>query len=113
MPRKKKYQQSISAPYFEPTRGSKFVLGLEGLIDKLFGEPSVSPAPKEIIEYHLTQREREVAYLSTLGFTPHEIADSLGISSQVVLTHLGKVLHKLELENVSELWEYFRPGERP
>jgi DNA-binding NarL/FixJ family response regulator len=107
----KKYEQSISTPFFEPAPGSELVPGLQTLITRFFGKtPAAGPTREEIINYHLTAREREIAYLAALGFSDKDIADALAMNFQTVRVHLRNLLNKLHLEDVHELREYFTPG---
>ncbi len=109
----KKYEQSTSAPYFEPTSGSQVAKSLRALVDKLFGTTSdVEISRQDIIDYHLTPREREIAYLAALGFTDKEIADALVMNFQTVRVHLRNLLNKLQLKHVSELRDYFSARDR-
>ncbi len=104
----KKYAQSSSSPYFEPTPGSQVAGPLRAIIAKLFGtRPDADSMRQEIIEYHLTPREREIAYLAALGFSDKEIADALVMNFQTVRVHLRNLLNKLQLDDVSELRDYF------
>jgi DNA-binding NarL/FixJ family response regulator len=108
----KKYEQSITSPYFEPTQGSKLAQGLAAIIARLFGtSPAAAPTRQDIIEYHLTPREREIAYLAALGFSDKEIADALVMNFQTVRVHLRNILNKLQLDDVHELYKYFSPRE--
>ncbi len=110
----KKYEQSVSAPYFEPRQASQVLPGLQGIIARLFGQaPASGPTPEEIINYHLTAREREIAYLAALGFSDKEIADALAMNFQTVRVHLRNLLNKLQLDDVRELGQYFSPQNRP
>jgi DNA-binding NarL/FixJ family response regulator len=105
----KKYEQSASVTY-EPTPGSKVAKALEVVVSRLFGAPpATGPTRQEIIDYHLTQREREIAYLAALGFPDKEIADALVMNFQTVRVHLRNILNKLQLEDVQELRKYFSP----
>ncbi len=108
----KKYEQTISAPYFEPTQGSQLLQSLGALITRLFeGKPAAAePSRQEIIDYHLTSREREIAYLAALGFSDKEIADALVMNFQTVRVHLHNILNKLRLNDVRELRNYFAPN---
>jgi two-component system, NarL family, response regulator NreC len=54
----------------------------------------------------LTAREREVLQLAAEGRTSSEIAERLHISPRTVENHRSKVMHKLELENQSDLVLY-------
>ena len=109
----KKYQQAISAPGWKPVEGAKLSDGLRGLIAKLFGVThSNQPTLEEIIDYHLTAREREIAYLAALGFADKEIADALGMTFQTVRAHLRNAMNKMQLDDVRELQQYF-PLRRP
>ena len=111
----KKYQQAISSPYWETTQGAPLAEGLRGLISKLFGGAPAQqqgPTRQEIIDYHLTAREREIAYLAALGFTDKEIADALVMNFQTVRVHLCNILNKMQLDEISELHQYFSPRDR-
>ena len=110
----KKYQQSISSPYWETTQGAPLAEGLRGLITRLFGGAPAQQGPtrQEIIDYHLTAREREIAYLAALGFTDKEIADALVMNFQTVRVHLRNILNKMQLDDISELHQYFSPRDR-
>ncbi len=110
----KKYEQSTSSPYFEPTSGSQVAKTLRGLVDRLFGTTTDTEVSRQdIIAYHLTPREREIAYLAALGFSDKEIADALVMNFQTVRVHLRNLLNKLQLNHVSELRDYFSPQDRP
>ncbi|MGD2252681.1 MAG: LuxR C-terminal-related transcriptional regulator [Anaerolineales bacterium] len=51
----------------------------------------------------LTPREREVAWLTTRGYTNHQIAQELVISSETVKTHVRHALEKFDLHSKAEL----------
>jgi len=51
----------------------------------------------------LTEREQEVMRLIARGYTYREVGQKLFISVKTVETHVGKVLHKLQLSNRHEL----------
>ncbi len=109
----KKYALSLSSPYFEPTSGSQVAGPLRALIAKLFGTPpDADSVRQEVIEYHLTPREREIAYLAALGFSDKEIADALVMNFQTVRVHLRNLLNKLQLKHASELRDYFSPRDK-
>ena len=108
--RPRKYEQSASATY-GPTSGSKLALALEAIIARLFGASPAGPTRQEIIDYHLTPRERRIAYLAALGFSDKEIADALVMNFQTVRVHLRNLLDKLKLDDVQELHKYFSPRE--
>lgn len=106
----KKYEQAVSATYLEPTQGSKVALVLEAVVAKLFGaSQAAGPTRQEIIDYHFTPREREIAYLAALGFSDKEIADALVMNFQTVRVHLRNILNKLQLDDMQELSKYFSP----
>jgi DNA-binding NarL/FixJ family response regulator len=110
--RSKKYEQSISVPCLEPTQGSKLTQWLEAIVARLYGaSPAAGPTRQEIIDYHLTPRERRIAYLAALGFSDKEIADALVMNFQTVRVHLRNILNKLQLDDVHELYKYFSPRE--
>jgi len=54
----------------------------------------------------LTAREREVLQLSAEGKTSMEIAERLHISHRTVETHRAHLMHKLRLQNQSDLVRY-------
>ncbi len=105
----KKYQQTIASPYFEPAPGSQLLRGLGGLLSKLFGPSTSEPTTQQLIDYHLTAREREIVYLAVLGFTDKEIADALVMNFKTVRVHLRNILNKLQVNDVGELSQYFTP----
>ena len=116
MPKKpKKYEQALSLSAMEPTAGSKVALALQMVVSKLFGgaNGAAGPTREEIIHYHLTPREREIAYLAALGFSDKEIADALVMNFQTVRVHLRNILTKLQLEDVQELSKHFSPRDHP
>jgi len=61
----------------------------------------VAAADEEIDK--LTEREQEVMRLIARGYTYREVGTKLFISVKTVETHVGKVLHKLQLSNRHEL----------
>ncbi len=108
--RQKKYEQSISTPYWETTQGSNLADGLRALVARFFGgSNSDEPSTQDLIEYSLTPREREVAYLAALGFSDKEIADALAMNFQTVRVHIRNTLRKLHLDEVEDLRRFFSP----
>ena len=112
MPRKKsshkKYEQSIAAVIaLERGRGGNLIEILRNLATRIFGGPTAEGVSREeILQYHLTPREREVAYLVALGFTNKEIGDALVIAPETVKTHVRNILTKMELSSKVELRLY-------
>ena len=85
------------------------------------GQPFLSPSvTKAVLEDFLAQRidqppssydsltlrEKEVLHLTAGGNTTREIAKMLHLSVKTVEKHRAKVMHKLELQNLSELIKY-------
>jgi RNA polymerase sigma factor (sigma-70 family) len=55
---------------------------------------------------HLSNREREVFQMIAEGRPTKEIADILCISPSTVKTHRGKIMEKLQVENISQLIQF-------
>jgi DNA-binding NarL/FixJ family response regulator len=72
--------------YVDPDLGAKLVLG------------DTSPALAS-----LSERERDVLHLLSLGYTNQEIGKKLFISVRTVDTHRAHIMRKLELETRAEL----------
>jgi DNA-binding NarL/FixJ family response regulator len=66
-------------------------------------EPTDDPASE-----HLSPRERDVLRLIEEGLTDRQIAESLGISSRTVATHVSSILHKLGVRNRAEAARRYR-----
>ncbi|MCC6604739.1 MAG: hypothetical protein IT327_16135 [Anaerolineae bacterium] len=66
----------------------------------------------------LTEREKETAALTCLGYTNHEIAHKMVISPNTVKTHLRNILSKFHVNSKAELqlllasWD-FRAWDKP
>jgi DNA-binding CsgD family transcriptional regulator len=66
----------------------------------------------------LTDREKETAAFTCLGYTNHEIAHKMVISPNTVKTHLRNVLQKFDVSSKAELqvllasWD-FRAWDKP
>jgi NarL family two-component system response regulator LiaR len=54
----------------------------------------------------LTAREMEIVKIVALGSSNHEIADQLNISERTAMKHVSNILHKLQLENRTQLALY-------
>ncbi len=110
----KTYDQSIAMLALQQERGGNLIQALRGLATKIFGGPtSQGLSREEILQYHLTPREREVAYLVALGFTNKEIADALVITSETVKTHVKNILAKMDLSSKVELRLYLVQWHEP
>ena len=109
MPRKKKdFNQSAAFTARRVGSSDSFSGSLRSLIQGLFRDNrGYQPTQQEIVDYFLTPREREIAYLAALGFSVHEIADALGMNFQTVRVHLHNTLKKLQLDDVRALREFF------
>ncbi|WP_127145368.1 helix-turn-helix transcriptional regulator [Pelagibacterium montanilacus] len=55
----------------------------------------------------LTDRQRQIVTLVTLGKTNTEIATEIGLSPRSVETHRYRILHRLGLRNTAELVAWF------
>ena len=95
--KRKKYEQAISAPFFQPQTGATLADKLKELVAGLFAPQAKTETPSadEIIEYYLTPREREVAALIAQGKSNREIAEALVLTAPTVKTHVGNILSKL------------------
>ncbi|SRR5581483_2915600 len=112
MPRKKKFEQSIAVVPPPAARSGTFSDTLRALVNGLFGiKKPYQPTLRQVADYYLTPREREIAYLAALDFTDHEIADALGMNFQTVRVHLRNIYHKMQVEDARALREFF--SERP
>lgn len=58
----------------------------------------------------LSAREREVLRHLAAGLTDREIGERLGISPRTVETHVGSILHKLNVRNRAEAARRYREG---
>lgn len=107
--KKKKFEQAASFSLAPVGKAESFTDSLRALVDGLFGTKKVKykPTQQEVVDYYLTSREREVAYLAALGFSAHEIADALGMNFQTVRVHIRNLLNKMDLEDVRDLKEFF------
>ncbi|WP_062076861.1 response regulator [Demequina globuliformis] len=76
---------------------------LAGFVLDAFGAAGGEVAVEDDELDQLTAREQEVMRLIARGYTYREVGDKLFISIKTVETHVGKVLHKLQLSNRHEL----------
>jgi DNA-binding NarL/FixJ family response regulator len=54
----------------------------------------------------LTPRERELVQLFSEGYSTHEIAERLHVSSKTVATHRENIQHKLNIGGIAEMTRY-------
>jgi DNA-binding NarL/FixJ family response regulator len=79
------------------------------LIRRLAGRPqSERLATGDPAIEHLSPRERDVLRLIEEDLTDRQIAESLGISSRTVATHVSSILHKLGVRNRAEAARRYR-----
>ncbi|WP_062517649.1 response regulator [Demequina gelatinilytica] len=76
---------------------------LAGFVLDAFGAAGGEVAAADEDLDKLTEREQEVMRLIARGYTYREVGEKLFISVKTVETHVGKVLHKLQLSNRHEL----------
>ncbi|WP_061960895.1 response regulator [Demequina flava] len=76
---------------------------LAGFVLDAFGAAGGEVAAADDELDQLTAREQEVMRLIARGYTYREVGEKLFISVKTVETHVGKVLHKLQLSNRHEL----------
>lgn len=76
---------------------------LAGFVLDAFGAAGGEVAAVDEDLDKLTLREQEVMRLIARGYTYREVGEKLFISIKTVETHVGKVLHKLQLSNRHEL----------
>ena len=65
----------------------------------------ISSGPLDLLET-LTEREREILYLAAEGMTMVEISTRLSISPRTVEIHRSNMMHKLNLQNQTDLIRY-------
>jgi len=87
---------------------SRMILVSGARFEQLTEHNGQLPSPKEQRKSDedldkLTEREQEVMRLIARGYTYREVGQKLFISVKTVETHVGKVLHKLQLSNRHEL----------
>jgi DNA-binding NarL/FixJ family response regulator len=75
-----------------------------GLAEKMVFE--VSAAEERPLHSLLSERERDVLRLLTVGKSVKEIADQLAISNKTVSTYKIRLMEKLNLSNMAELMRY-------
>jgi two-component system response regulator DevR len=79
------------------------------LIRRLAGRPRSDPvATGDPTSEQLSARERDVLRLIAEDLTDRQIAESLGISSRTVATHVSSILHKLGVRNRAEAARRYR-----
>jgi DNA-binding NarL/FixJ family response regulator len=79
------------------------------LIRRLAGRPrSEMVATGDPASEHLSPRERDVLRLIEEELTDRQIAESLGISSRTVATHVSSILHKLGVRNRADAARRYR-----
>ena len=83
--------------------GAVLVLLTEGADNReAAGEPAAGPGT-DSQGAHLTKREKEVLELIAAGHSNKEIAGLLFISVRTVEFHRGRIIRKLDVENVADL----------
>lgn len=79
----------------------------ESIMQRLLKAPAQETLPtvasNNLWAINLTEREREIAKIVTLGLSNEEIATELGITVRTVKAHIGAILEKLQLKNRLQL----------
>jgi DNA-binding NarL/FixJ family response regulator len=78
------------------------------LVRQLTSGAARSGAPSGIELPGLSDREEEVLRHLAEGLTDREIAEQLGISPRTVETHVGSILHKLDVRNRAQAAARYR-----
>lgn len=76
---------------------------MQRLLNMPLQETILTPVTSNAWAADLTEREREVAKIVTLGLSNKEIATRLGITERTVKAHVGAVLDKLQLKSRLQL----------
>lgn len=71
--------------------------------------PASAPGGDDVLG-SLSAREGEVLRQLAAGLTDREIGEQLGISPRTVETHVGSILHKLNVRNRAEAARRYREG---
>lgn len=66
-------------------------------------DPVLGPAPTVLRPYAITSRQLEIIALVVEGFTNHEIAARLHISSRTVQSHLAIAMQRLQASSRTQL----------
>ena len=80
----------------------RLVAGGSGYVDPDLGARLVVPNGSPALD-PLSERERDIVHLLSLGYTNQEIGKKLFISVRTVDTHRAHIMRKLELETRAEL----------
>ena len=67
-------------------------------------EPNQKSEEKENAE--LTDRQREVLELVTIGYTYKEVGAKLGLTERTVKYHMGRIIEQLQLKNRTQVIQY-------
>jgi DNA-binding NarL/FixJ family response regulator len=82
------------------------------LVRRLAGKARhAETAPDDPPSERLSRRERDVLRLIAQGLSDRQIAETLGISSRTVATHVSSILHKLSVRNRAEAARLYRVEE--
>lgn len=81
-------------PFMKPDTLLRLMHGIKDTPDKLLGRE------------RLTKREVETVKIVAVGLSNHDIAQRLNISERTVTKHISNILHKLQLENRTQIALY-------
>lgn len=93
------------APWYELEHAVRSVMTRGFYYSPLIAQRLLDP-PKPAAEQPLTPRQVQILTLLAQGRSSRQIADDLGLSSKTVDVHRGRIMTRLELNDVASLARY-------